>query len=307
VDGEPVNEIYASKLGDFKNWYVYEGLSTDSYAASRGTPGVFTGAITYQGHPLFFREDYIEKVFPSATGAHQIVTVNGQGVHEGCWRSLAIVGNTLYYKNRQGVCAYTGSLPYGVSDALDTNSYGDARAGADGKAYYISMKRSDENTWHFFTYDTEKHIWSREDDVKAMMFDSHNGRIYYLDEADGKVYRYFSTAERDVRTLNWSATTNVIGLNLAENKYVSRFVFRLETDGNVKLEVRYDEETETVNGSTVEKWVDKGTKAMSGLGSFVVPVTPKRCDHLRIRISGNQPVKIYSITKYVQQGSDVYL
>jgi hypothetical protein len=62
-----------------------------------------------------------------------------------------------------------------------------------------------------------------------------------------------------------------------------------------------------VNGSTVEKWVDKGTKAMSGLGSFVVPVTPKRCDHLRFRISGNQPVKIYSITKYVQQGSDVYL
>ena len=31
VDGKVVNEIYASKLGDFRNWRCYMGLSTDSY------------------------------------------------------------------------------------------------------------------------------------------------------------------------------------------------------------------------------------------------------------------------------------
>ena len=40
--GEAVNEIYASKLGDFRNWRCFEGLSTDSYAAARGSDGAFT-------------------------------------------------------------------------------------------------------------------------------------------------------------------------------------------------------------------------------------------------------------------------
>ncbi|MBR5199588.1 MAG: hypothetical protein IKW20_07140, partial [Bacteroidales bacterium] len=57
-----VNEIYASKLGDFKNWNCYMGLSTDSYTASVGTDGQFTGAITQPGVVLFFKENCIHKV-----------------------------------------------------------------------------------------------------------------------------------------------------------------------------------------------------------------------------------------------------
>ena len=50
VDGRAVNEIYASKLGDFRNWNCYQGLSTDSYAAVRGgvlsgEPHLFQGAV----------------------------------------------------------------------------------------------------------------------------------------------------------------------------------------------------------------------------------------------------------------------
>ena len=51
-NGQVVNEIYASKLGDFKNWNCFMGLATDSYAASCGTDGQFTGAITHMGYPL---------------------------------------------------------------------------------------------------------------------------------------------------------------------------------------------------------------------------------------------------------------
>ncbi len=297
VNGKPVNEIYASKLGDFKNWSCYMGLATDSYAAGRGSDGVFTGACTYQGHPLFFREECIEKVFPSATGAHQIVTVECRGLQEGCWRSLAIENETLFYKNRHGVCAYTGAMPYSVSDALGHDYFADARAGAAGGMYYISMRNTLDDTWHFFTYDIAKGIWNREDDTVAMMFTQNLGRIYYVDETDGgKVKRYYSQSESaEDRAIDWSVTSNVIGLNLAENQYVSRFVIRCETRGQVHLEVRYDEDG---------LWTDKGTYEGSGLGSFVLPVTPKRCDHLRYRLSGNRPVKIYSVTKYVEQGSD---
>ena len=47
ANGETINEIYASKLGDFKNWHTFEGISTDSYAATVGSDGAFTGAISY--------------------------------------------------------------------------------------------------------------------------------------------------------------------------------------------------------------------------------------------------------------------
>lgn len=290
VNGEPVNEIYASKLGDFKNWSCYMGLATDSFAAGRGSDGVFTGAITHLGHPLFFKENCIEKVYPSSAGAHQIVTVEGRGVQKGCWRSLAIVGETLYYKSRVDVCAFTGSLPGSVSDALGDETYTDARAGAVGGLYYISMKDS-ANAWHLFVYDTEKGIWHREDNTRAMMFAAMDGELYFIDETSGKLY---GCGGADSGDIPWSVESGVIGFDLAENEYVSRFVVRCDTVGPVNLEIQYDEGT----------WMDRGSWSGQGLGSFVLPVAPRRCDHLRIRFSGTKAIKIYSITKYVEQGSD---
>ena len=74
INGNVVNEIYASKLGDFKNWHCYAGISTDSYAATVGTDGVFTGAITHMGYPLFFKENYLHKVYGNYPANYQIQT-----------------------------------------------------------------------------------------------------------------------------------------------------------------------------------------------------------------------------------------
>lgn len=298
VDGKPVNELYASALGDFKNWSRFMGLSTDSWSAGRGADGVYTGAITHQGHPLFFKENCIEKIYPSASGAHQVVTVEGRGVQKGCWRSLAIVGETLFYKSRTDVCAFTGSLPVSVSEALGDEQYSDARAGSIGELYYISMKDSDEN-WHMFTYDTARNIWHREDNMKAQMFAAHAGELFFINERDtpnvlmgcsGDDYAY------EIDGPIWELESGVIGLDLAENEYISRFVIRCQTPGNVTLYIKYDEDDE---------WVQKGVYRGSGrLESFVLPVAPRRCDHLRYKLVGGKAIKIYSITKYVERGSD---
>jgi hypothetical protein len=41
------------------------------------------------------------------------------------------------------------------------------------------------------------------------------------------------------------------------------------------------------------------------LRSFAIPIRPKRCDHLRLKIMGIGEAKIYSITKTTEQGSDI--
>ena len=138
VDGQAVNAVYASKLGDFRNWNCFAGLSTDSYAASRGSDGKFTGAADYLGSPLFFKENCVERVYPSANGAHQIVTVQCPGVKDGSGGSLQVVDGKLYYHSRGGVCVFDGSMPVNVSQALGEARYHDAVAGAAEGCYYLS-------------------------------------------------------------------------------------------------------------------------------------------------------------------------
>ena len=118
LNGEVVNEIYASKLGDFKNWSCFIGLSTDSYAASCGTDGPFTGAITHMGYPLFFKENCVHKVYGNYPANFQIQDTACRGVQKGCHNSLAIVNETLFYKARSGICGFDGSLPTEASYAL---------------------------------------------------------------------------------------------------------------------------------------------------------------------------------------------
>lgn len=293
VDGKPVNEIYASKLGDFKNWNCYMGLSSDSYAASRGSDGIFTGAITYQGHPLFFKEDCIEKVYPSSSGAHQIVTTECRGVQKGCWRSLQIVGETVYYKSRSDICAYTGSVPRSVSAALGEESYADARAGALGDKYYISMKDVD-GKWHLFVYDTMRGLWHREDGTKAMFFAVCDGVLHWIDEDSGKL---IASGTGDVEDIAWFAESGEIGFAYPGNKYLSRFLFRAELaeGASVEMFISYD-------GGP---WTPKGRENRQGLRSFVLPVAPRRCDHMKIKLAGQGGMTMYSVSKIFEKGSDV--
>lgn len=295
VNGKPINEIYASKLGDFKNWNVFQGLSTDSYVASRGSDGVFTGAITLQGHPLFFKEECIEKVYPSSTGAHQIVTTEARGVQRGCHRSLVIVEETVYYKSRTDVCAYSGSLPVSVSEALGEMRYKDARAGAEGNLYYISMQ-DEQGAWHLMAYDTAKRMWHREDNTRAMMFTTCDGRLWWIDEDKKQLVCRVSDGLEEEKNFAWQAESGIIGFQQVGNKYVSRFTVRAELDkgANIYMEMQVDDGL----------WQRMITYARPGLRSFNIPVLPRRCDHLKLRFGGKGGCKIYSVSKYLREGSE---
>ena len=51
-------------------------------------------------------------------------------------------------------------------------------------------------------------------------------------------------------------------------------------------------------------WERLSSMTGTTLRSFAVPVRPKRCDHLKIRLSGEGDAKIYSFVKTVEEGSD---
>ena len=206
LNGEVVNELYSCKLGDFKNWNCFMGLSTDSYAASVGTDGRFTGAITHLGYPLFFKENFVHKVYGNYPANFQIQTTACRGVERGSENSLAIVNETLFYKARSGVCAFDGSLPTEVSYALGGEAYSDAVGGAHGNKYYISMM-DNKFKWHLFVYDTAKGMWHKEDDLRVKCFCSCRGDMYAIDVNTNKIITMLGSGTQDTEGVEWMVET----------------------------------------------------------------------------------------------------
>lgn len=298
-NGVMVNEIYASKLGDFKNWNSFMGISTDSYAASLGTDGHFTGAITHLGYPLFFKENYVHKVYGNYPANYQIQSTACRGVQTGCERSLAIVNEVLFYKARSGVCSYDGSLPFEMSGALGDKTYGVATAGTLGNKYYISM-RDEDDLYHLFVYDTKRGMWHREDATEASLFCNFHGNLYYIDRQDKQIKVVRGTGKGDVLepSVKWEAISGIMGTESPDKKYVSRIDVRMRLDIGTRVVffAEYDS-----SGT----WEHLFTMTGRTLQSFSVPIRPQRCDHLRLKIEGDGDAKIFSICKTVEDGSDI--
>ena len=296
-NGDVVNEIYASKLGDFKNWNCFMGISTDSYIASVGTDGVFTGAVTHLGYPIFFKEKCMHKVFGNFPSNYQIQTTSCRGVQRGSEKSLAIVNEVLYYKSTLAVCAYDGSLPVEISAPLGENLYYDAVGCAHGNKYYIDMKDA-SGEWNLFVYDSAKGMWHKEDDTHVQSFCSCRDELYFID-ADTKVIKtMYSSKDSDEKTVEWMAESGVIGTSSPDKKYVSRITVRMSLDigTSVSFFAQYD---------SAGEWEHLCTMTGTSLRTFSVPIRPKRCDHFRLRIEGEGDCKIYSISKTIEEGSDM--
>lgn len=282
-----VNEIYASALGDFKNWNQFRGLSTDSYVASRGSQGPWTGAVAYQGRPIFFKAGCMETVYPSETGAHQIVTSDCRGCLPG---SLAVVDEVLYYCTGREVVAFDGSYPRTVSKALGALSEAEACAGSLGHKYYLYLRSRG-----LMVLDTSTGLWHREDDPGADYFAGDGMSLYFSSGAD--IWQPEGGGEED---FSWYAETGDIGLGEPGTKYISRLVlrFRLEVGAWVDVLVSYD---------STGIWEHKGhLRGGCFLRSAALPIIPRRCDHMRIRIEGSGMVRIYSMGKQYEEGSDVF-
>lgn len=296
-NGQIVNEIYCSKLGDFKNWNCFMGLSTDSYVASVGTDGHFTGAITHMGYPLFFKENSLHKVYGSFPSNFQIQTTACRGVQLGSSKSLVIVNEVLFYLSRSGICAYDGSLPVEMSQKLGNTQYHNAVAGAVNNKYYVSMA-DDKDFYHLFVFDSAKGLWHREDDTQVVQFCNCQGELYYIDKKTQKIKTVLGKGILEKKPVSWLAETGVLSTDTPNKKYIYRLNVRMSLDLNtvVRMYIQYDSQGD---------WEQVVSVKATNLRTFTLPIRPKRCDHLRLRIVGEGEAKIYSITQHIEQGSDV--
>lgn len=311
VDGKLVNEIYASALGRFDIWRKYAGVSTDSYAASVGSDGRWTGAVNYQGYPLFFKEGRMHKVYVSASGAHRIQEYTMRGVQPGGAKSLAVINGVLFYKARDCVCAYDGSsAPTDVSEKLNLNSLSrpgstTSIAAAYHDKYYLCLRMNDPPGSRLLVLDTRRGAWYRENLPfgSVVDFTEHLGSLLCaaggIEELahDNVESELIGTKEGNVA---WSCETGLIGYSTVEQKYISRFNIRMSLAQDAYMDVLVQYDSDGV-------WHNQGRLQGVGTRTFMLPVRPRRCDHFRIRLEGGGDVRIYSFAKVFEEGSDAYV
>ena len=291
--GAVVNEIYASKLGDFRNWNCFQGVSTDSYCVSLGNDGPFTGAVQHLGYPVFFREDCIHRLYGSTPATFRLQTTPCPGVQQGCSRSLARVGQMLYYKSPTGVCAYDGAVPVTVSQKLGAMPCIRASAGALGDKYYICFQE-EETTGQLWVYDTARGLWHREDDTCARCFCTCRDDLFFVNGA-GQIISVLGRGQPE-EEISWMLGTGMLGTLTPDSKTLTRLNLRLELEQQATVWVQYDGD---------DFWTPVATVYGSAGQCFNLPVAVRRCDRLRLRLEGTGFMRLSCITKTMERGSEV--
>ena len=303
-DGTFINEIYCCKLGDFKNWRSYIGLSTDSFAATVGTEGPFTGAAVLRGMPVFFKENYVHKVSGKIPSAFSITTTKCAGVQADCWDSIKMINETLYYKSNMAVMAYDGSMPVPISDVFGGDKYYRAKAGIMGKRYCLFMEKSDEDYALFILY-TDTGLWYKQTTFgKIYSFAEINNAIYgenllYVNSETNKIYamRHVDGLTTQEEAVSWEGVFGTFGYEYPERKYLSRFNIRMKMDAgaSVDLYIQYDSDG---------VWHKQGSMHGTTTRTYMLPVIPRRCDHCQVKLKGKGAVTLYSISRILEVGGD---
>lgn len=315
--GTFVNEIYACKLGDPTNWFNYVGLDSDSYAASCGSQGEFTGIAAYSGYVFFFKEDGFHKLYGSKPSNFQMIYKPCRGVAKGSSKSISVVNEVLLFKSRDAIVAYDGSEDT-IDTKLGTEPYYDAVACGYRNKYYISMRDADYN-YKMYVFDILKGTWVIEDDIQVS-FMTYAANATYAIDFDGTLWCVNNEAIKTTifpaddlyprddlypgqiinghieEKIKWSFTTGDLGLENPFKKYVKRFNIRLMQDANscVKFEVEYDSSGQW--NYVTEHYADRKK-------SYEIPITVQRADHIKLRLSGWGEIRLFSIAKAVEGGS----
>ena len=285
--------IYASALGDPASFYIFEGVSTDSYAVAVGSDGDFTAIGSYNGSVHCWKEHLLHKVLGSYPSEYAVYTYQYDGVQEGCSKSLLNINETIYFLGRNGVYAYSGGAPQLISDIFGEHRYTNGRAGADGFKLYLSCQEGE--VWNLFTYDTRTGLWMREDATQALSFATLDGVTYMVDGGNKRLMRLNDDAADE--TIRWTAQFAPFYETIQGRKQYSRVLLRFEIakGAGVEVYIRRDGGAWKMAGRILG--ADANTKAL--------PVLPGRCDKFEILLTGYGDCTVLSVMREFRVGSNV--
>lgn len=302
------NEIYACKQGDCTNWQAYsDGIATDSYAMTVGCEGDFTGIARQNDSVIFFKENWVLKIYGTKPSNYTLATYNVLGVQKGSAKSVVWINGVLYYLSTKGVCRYSpGGQPEIISeDAFGNVKYSNGVAGRHNNKYYISAQ-NDSGEYELFVFDTETGLWHREDNTQMLSAVTYNNTMYYIDgntgyimcPDDGNNLISDSSEFECEGEFDWSCETSDLYDSDFSAKYISRVSIGVKCEKNTEIKVYAQFEE---NGGFRELRTIRYDRKKPQM----IPVAVRRSDYLRLRLEGKGQCYIYGISIEYAQGSRV--
>ncbi len=313
------HEIYASKLGDPSAWKEFKGISTDSYAATVGSPGKFTGAAVFNNTPIFFKENCIHRITGNTPSSFNISYDYYDGIKDGCSNSIVRVGNYLIYYSKGGFVYYTGNQPERIDRQLGDKRYRSIFAGEKEGHYIAAVVEQGSNKNYILDFDMDINQWYKHKD--------NNPRTFRMINVSNDLYTFHKEKCADYTSENNLLHTFIecIGRNLNENqndtiegdfewyaesgwlikentnkKYITKLLFKMHLDPmaeiSIYLKCDYNDEWFLVKSYSN---TDDFPKTVS------VSVIPQRCETMQYRIEGKGKTIIYSITYDISEGSEL--
>lgn len=296
-EGVEVNELYATALGDPSTWFRFEGIADDSWTASVGTPGIFTGATVVSNCPVFFKENVIHKIYPSASGAHQVLQATVAGVREYSSKSIAQVGDYVYYQGRDHFYAFDGTNTTVISDKIDLAGFKGQVAGAY-KDKYVCYAFGEDLAKHFLlVYDTRKGFWTVESVPTTILFMTKLGsKLLYT---QGYTIMEYCNEEAKEDNIPFMLESGEIGYDSTDGRYLCRLDLRvtLEFGAHFNVWIQYDNDG---------RWLDVtrivGTSPTPQVQT--INVTPRRCQLFKIKCTGVGEMTLHNMRKIFEVVED---
>lgn len=283
---EKGQRIWVSALGIPGEFYDYTGESTDSYAVAVSTDEDFTGCIGYDNTVLFWKADKLHKLMGSIPANYQLYEYTVRGVAPGSHLSQTIINETLFFHAREGICAYTGSVPNIISDNFGQKRFENVVGGTDGEKYYVGMEDTQTGESGTWVFDPATRIWLKED-IAASGFAYLDGILYTAE--NGNVCK-----QDDEANVEWSATFCEMTETYMERKSYSRILIRMDLDRGAFCKGEISEDG--------KPWKTVGTLNGGKTGELLI--RPTNCDRFRIRLSGKGKCLVKAMVREFTLGGE---
>jgi hypothetical protein len=147
-----------------------------------------------------------------------------------------------------------------------------------------------------FVYDIGRSIWMKEDTLPVLGFARLESQLYAMTE--DSLWCMSGDEGKEESYVPWMAESGILYYQYPDKKYVSRINLRMSMEEGAWMDVfiQYD---------SSGLWESKGRIRLSGTGTVTVPICPRRCDHMQIRLEGKGSFKLFSMANILEIGSDM--
>jgi len=287
--GYSKDTIYATAPGDVTNWFRYDGDEQSSFCLRVPGSEPFTACVMHAGRPVFFRSNSMVEVYGDSPANFSIMETALSGVMEGSGASLCSVGGDMIYLSANGVVCCSGSSARVISESLG-KSLSEGIATTDGRKYYLSAK-DEQGVRALYVYDTVTEAWHREDGANIQYLGYLAGDVYacgsdnvvYIigqDKTGHGIVQGPASSYIEFHPLTDDARGEIVPVRLGVRVLC-------ELGSSLMLSVSYD-------GG---EWEKRATLECEGSRLWYVPLQPRACHTLGIRIDGDGEYRVLSLIK----------